>query len=105
VDSRRRDGANGLEEVPEMETYRDRIPVTMPSGHTGPGSAVSPGVLPVHEGTGLPCAGGLAGRRAVRGSAPQMRITVPGSDLHIIDAVTTDFTNDVPGPRTWSPTV
>ncbi len=96
-----------------METYRDRIPVTMPSGHTGPGTsgagrysrAVSPGVLPVHEGTGLPCAGGLAGRRAVRGSAPQMRITVPGSDLHIIDAVTTDFTNDVPGPRTWSPPV
>ena len=96
-----------------METYRDRIAVTMPTSYAGPGTpgawqssgAAAPRVLPVHEGTGLPSVGGLAGRRAARGSAPERRITVPGSDLHIIDAVTTDFTNDVPGPRTWSPPV
>ena len=95
-----------------MAIYRDRIPVTMPSSLTGPGTgvrrssgAVAPRVLPVHEGIGLPSAGGFALRRETPGSAPEMRINVPGSGLHISDAVTTDFANNVPGTRTWSPPV
>ena len=96
-----------------METYRDRIAVTMPTSYAGPGTpgawqssgAAAPRVLPVHEGTGLPSVRGFAGRRELRGSAAEMRINVPDSDLPIIKVVTTDFTNDIPGTRSWSPPV
>ena len=94
-----------------METYRDRIAVTMPRSYAGPGAsgawrssgAAPAGVLPVHQGTALPTAGDFAGRRAVPGFTPEMRITVPSTDLQSINGVTTVFTDDVPGPRTWSP--
>ena len=94
-----------------METNTDRMVVLMPLTDVAPGAsggwqasgALAPLAPPVHEGTGLPSVRGFAGRREPRGSASEMRINVPDSDLHIINVVTTDFTNDVPGTRSWSP--
>ena len=94
-----------------METNTDRMVVLMPLTDFAPGAsggwkasgALAPLARPMHEGTGLPSVRGFAGRREPRGSASEMRINVPDSDLPIINVVTTNFTNDVPGTRSWSP--